>query len=143
MIETIELFAVDAQGGRTPVRLAISDTRPYVLRVTRNGAVTHAEHTGDNLFVCLLDARRELEKHGLLLCCQGARPDVSTSGMESQMTDGRFVYELLSEPSRSVSTERIDIFAPAEPSQVVTVAAQRAAVMDFFGLTDRSGEQKH
>ncbi|MFD5883213.1 hypothetical protein [Streptomyces yangpuensis] len=87
--------------------------------------------TESNLFKCLLSARTDLEKEDLLLCCQGARPDVFPSGMQQQMDNGRFAAVL----SRSAEEKEIvDIFAAAEPSQVTSVEGQRVAVYQFFNL---------
>lgn len=84
-----------------------------------------------NLFKCLMSLRTYLEKQELLLCCQGARPDVFPSGMQQQMEGGRFTTIL----SRlSDGKEVVDIFAAAEPSQVASVEGQRIAVYRFFNL---------
>ncbi|MFX4294924.1 hypothetical protein [Streptomyces bohaiensis] len=93
---------------------------------------------GSNLFKCLLSARIDLEKEGLLLCCQGARADVFPSGMQQQVDNGRFAAVL----SRSAKErEIVDIFAAAKPSQVTSVEGQRVAVYRFFNLPISDAER--
>ncbi|MGW2185584.1 hypothetical protein [Streptomyces sp. NPDC001719] len=112
-----------------------SDAPPYELKVFR-GDGSEASYPGDNLFACLLNLRRELEGQGLLLCCQGARRDVTNSGMQAQMTGGRFIYTF-DAGSRKVNEETVDILAPARLDEVVTVEEQRVAIFDFLGIAAR------
>ncbi|WP_367136262.1 MULTISPECIES: hypothetical protein [Streptomyces] len=121
----VEVVAVEA--GAAP---------PYRLTTVR-GTGGPVVYSGHSLFACLLEFRKDLERDELLLCCQGARPDVINSGMQSQMTGGRFVYTADLE-ARRVNDEMVDILAPARPGDVVTVAEQRAATFAFFGIRDRS-----
>ncbi|MEU1813581.1 hypothetical protein [Streptomyces roseifaciens] len=115
-----------------------SEAHPYRLTVfrgedDREGVV----YSGDNLFACLLEFRRDLGQDELLLCCQGARRDVTNSGMQAQMTGGRYIYTFNRE-SRTVNEETVDILAPASPEDVVSVEEQRAAIFEFYGIRDRS-----
>ncbi|GGX68664.1 hypothetical protein [Streptomyces hiroshimensis] len=115
-----------------------SDARPCRLTVFRGGDGGHGVvYSGDNLFACLLALRRDLERDGLLLCCQGARRDVTSSGMQAQMAGGRYVYKF-DRASRTVNEETVDILAPAGPEDVVSVEEQRAAIFDFYGIRDQS-----
>jgi len=67
----------------------------------------------------------------LLVCVQGARPDVHPSGMSSQMSGGRFAYRL--HPGRrSTRDDLVDIFDPADCADVATVSGQREAVDRFY-----------
>ncbi|MBT2383504.1 hypothetical protein [Streptomyces sp. ISL-11] len=120
------------------IEVKASSEPPYELAVRRDGG-DEVVYPGDNLFACLINLRRDLERDGILLCCQGARRDVINSGLQAQMTGGRFVYTS-NALSRTVNEETVDILAPARPDEVVTVAEQRAAIFDFFGISDRSGE---
>ncbi|MEX2981617.1 hypothetical protein [Streptomyces sp. C36] len=139
MTEWTMLEAVREDGSIESVRVCSSDTPPYGLRVAREGRPEEVYSEGD-LFACLLAARRDLEHGGLLLCCQGARSDVTSSGMQSQMTGGRFVYTF-DTAARTVSEETVDILAPARPDEIVTVAEQRAAVFAFYGIEDHGRER--
>ncbi|MFI9212343.1 hypothetical protein ACIGW7_30005 [Streptomyces sp. NPDC053253] len=129
-MEAVELLAVGRGSSVVPVSFEILDRGGAGLRMRFLGRDWQS-FSGSNLFKCLLDARTDLEAEGLLLCCQGARPDVFPSGMQQQMDNGRFAAVL----SRSAEEEEIvDIFAAAEPSQVDSVEGQRVAVYQFFNL---------
>lgn len=92
---------------------------------------------GSNIFVALFDARLHLESQCLLLCCQGARPDVFPSGLLQQTTNGRFAYEL--HPGRAIDVTRVvDVFTHAAPAEVDTVERQKRFVFNFFKLPNRS-----
>ncbi|MFJ8693109.1 hypothetical protein [Streptomyces roseolilacinus] len=137
-MESLELLAVGRGSSIVPVSFEILDSEGVSLRMKFSGRDWQS-FTESNLFKCLLSARTDLEKEDLLLCCQGARPDVFPSGMQQQMDNGRFAAVL----SRSAEEKEIvDIFAAAEPSQVTSVEAQRVAVYQFFNLpiSDAGGD---
>ncbi|WP_158791014.1 hypothetical protein [Streptomyces sp. NRRL WC-3549] len=86
-----------------------------------------------DLLECLKSARRDLEVMGLLLCCQGARPNVFPSGMTRQMAEGRLAYSL--EAGKELSdNDLVDIFAPADCSEVATLEDQVAAMRELFRM---------
>ncbi|WP_405934809.1 hypothetical protein OG495_23780 [Streptomyces longwoodensis] len=137
-MESVELIAVGPRSSTVPVSFEITDGEEAGLRMKFSGRDWQS-FTASNLFKCLLSARAELEAEQLLLCCQGARPDVFPSGMQQQMENGRYAAVL----SGSVGEEEVvDIFASAEPSQVTSVEAQRVAVYHFFNLplSDTGGD---
>jgi hypothetical protein len=93
---------------------------------------------GPDQFECLLRARVELEPQGFRFLVNGARRNVWPSGMARDMGGGRQAYVLfIGQPGRP---ELVDIFEPADESQIALVQEQR----DFFQtwLDDRrkSGE---
>ncbi|MFF8996611.1 hypothetical protein ACF1GW_03195 [Streptomyces achromogenes] len=129
-MDSVELLAVGPESSAVPVSFEIDDREGAALRMKAPGGDWRS-FSGSNLFTCLLIARTDLEKEGLLLCCQGARPDVFPSGMQQQMDNGRFATVL----SRLAGEgEAVDIFDAADPSQVTSVEGQRVAVYRFFGL---------
>ncbi|MFF8592283.1 hypothetical protein ACF061_12680 [Streptomyces sp. NPDC015220] len=129
-MESVELLAAGPGSSVVPVSFEILDEDGAGLRMKFSGRDWRS-FSESNLFKCLLSARTDLEKEGLLLCCQGARPDVFPSGMQQQMDNGRFAAVL----SRSAEKrETVDIFGAAEPSQVTSVEGQRVAVYQFFNL---------
>jgi hypothetical protein len=135
MGEVFDLLAVRAD--ETSVRIVIELVESSVgLRMASHGG-SEIRFEGDDLFECLINARLELESRGLLLCCQGCRPDVFPSGMLRQMNGGRFAYQLHRNAPLS-EADIVDIFAQAEPNAVASVSGQRAAVMEFFGFDKRS-----
>lgn len=129
-MESVHLLAVGPGSSVVPVSFEIVDRDGLCLRMRLSGGEWRS-FSGSNLFKCLLGARADLEKEGLLLCCQGARPDVFPSGMQQQMENGRFGTVLT--PS-SEKREVVDIFGAAEPSQVASVEVQRVAVYRFYDL---------
>ena len=130
MDEAISLSAGSADGRMWPVGLVIREGLPTVIRVQAADS-DWREFEAATWFSCLLEVRLALEREGLLLCCQGSRPDVHPSGMQLQMELGRCAYRLNSDSPAS-EEDVVDIFAPAELSEVVSVAEQRAAVLKFF-----------
>jgi hypothetical protein len=131
--ETIILAASKAGASSVEVILKVVDAEPFSIEMTAPGYERAMFH-GSNLFMCLIEVRTLLERDGLLLCCQGSRPNVFPSGMQQQMNGGRFAYQL--QPGRkSTNDDVVDVFAPAELAEVGTVLQQRNLVMDFFGLS--------
>ncbi|WP_367125675.1 hypothetical protein [Streptomyces phytohabitans] len=127
----MNLLAVSQSGFRKEY-VTLSVTGGAELTLSRPGVPSEV-HAGVSLFGCLLGVRETLEAEGLLLCCQGARPDVTTSGMQSQMPDSRHAYTFDLE-SRTVNTEMVDILAPAPFSSVATISEQRAAIFALFNV---------
>ncbi|MEU8545569.1 hypothetical protein AB0C81_00940 [Streptomyces roseoverticillatus] len=116
------------------VLVAPDDSYPYSLTVCRASG-EEVVYSGESLLACLVSFRKVLEQEGLLLCCQGARSDVTSSGMQSQMTGSRWVY-VFDREERKLSGEVVDILAPAGPEEAVTVAEQRAELFRFLGIPD-------
>ena len=85
-----------------------------------------ARGEGPDLFEALVVARRELEAHGVLVGCNGARRDVFPSAMLRQAAGGRRAY-VLSVPRTAARPPTVDIFAPApDTSALASVDEQRA-----------------
>lgn len=83
-MEPIELRAISPGKSFTPVSIQVLDVDGGGLRMRFTGG--EWQHFSEpNLFKCLMSLRTYLEKQELLLCCQGARPDVFPSGMQQQM----------------------------------------------------------
>lgn len=128
--DVVQAVAVGRDGTKVALEIDVSRTPPSVIRVRRGqGAV--AEYTGSDLFNCLHGLRQVLEAEGLLLCCQGARPDVFPSGMDRQMGEARHAHVLGLEARQE---ESVDIFAPADVGLVGTIEEQRVFVMRAFGF---------
>jgi hypothetical protein len=105
--------------------LVYSTAPPWRLEVTLdNGTVLHASE--NDLFECLVAVRRQLEREGILLCCEGARCDVFPSGMARQMAGGRKAYRHFANAGRR--PELVDIFTPTDCSEVCTVDRQLESV---------------
>lgn len=106
-------------------RLEISTNPPWSVRLAWGDKEYSAEEA--DLFECLTTIRRSLDALGIKVCCAGARSDVYPSGMSSQMSGGRKAY-IHRAGARPTMEDLVDIFDPAEPEIVVTVAEQRLAV---------------
>jgi hypothetical protein len=90
------------------------------------------EAIGGDVFDALMRLRLKAEPDGVQLCCNGARRNAWSSGMQRDMGEGYGVYLL---PAKR-STERppaVKTLDPAPPSEVVTVALQRAAYEAWLG----------
>ncbi|WP_157862339.1 hypothetical protein [Wenjunlia vitaminophila] len=131
MTEVITLDAVDGSGVRLPVKLEVPTGPPCVIYLVRDG-YERREVRAEDLFEAMIGVRKILEEEGLLLCAQGAMPDVFPSGMARQMGDGRFAYRLRHGESGNSGDEMVDIFAPAAMGEVVTISEQRDAVLRFY-----------
>lgn len=112
------------------VSVDVQSEHPAVI-VVRLGDEKSRQYPGADLFDCLLSLREDLESRGLLLCCQGARRNVSPSGMTRQMSNGRLAYVLL--PGRQASDDDlVEVFAPAACDDVVAVVEQKEEVKKIF-----------
>lgn len=81
---------------------------------------------GSDLFEALVSVRRALEKYGVMLVCNGSRPDVYPSPMLRQASNGRFAY-VLTIPRSTARPPVVDIFAAApEFAPLASVDEQRA-----------------
>ena len=129
--EVLRLDVVDHEGRITASTLTLYDAVPARLVLTSRGLFLDVE--GGDLLDCLIDLRRRLEAEGLNLCCQGARSDVWPSGQLRQFTNGRLGYVLAPGPPGDVF-EEVDVFAPAQPCEIVLIGQQREAVLRFHGL---------
>lgn len=104
------------------VEATIVTEPPYRLRLAfPDGRIVESE--GEDLFHALELVRLELEADGLLVCCQGARPDVYPSGMARQMSGGLRAYRHLPD-RRPTRDDIVNVFDPADCHEVVTVDAQ-------------------
>jgi hypothetical protein len=72
--------------------------RRYTLTCQAPGGRRWTAEAGD-VFNCLLDLRRQVEPEGIQLCCQGARRDAWSSGMQRDMGKGLNVYLLEGVPA--------------------------------------------
>ncbi|MDJ1137625.1 hypothetical protein [Streptomyces iconiensis] len=113
------------------IRISTRTGPPWQLLATLPSG-EHEAHSGDDLHSCLLSLRRSLETKDILLCCQGARPDVFVSGIKRQMEGG--CYGFTFDPESREVGEEVDILAPALASEVGTVEEQRRNIYKLAGL---------
>lgn len=99
--------------------------RPWwdaAVSVTIDGQEPVVEESAADLFEAFLEIRRELESRGVFLCCVGAELDVWPSGMTRQRGQGNLAYRKSELEELPVL---VDIFAPTDCSEVVSVEVQR------------------
>ncbi|MGI5426000.1 hypothetical protein [Streptomyces sp. CA-179760] len=132
IVEELDRTATRANGEVVNVLLRVS-TAPSALRMRLPDEEFERVYEEVDLLECLKSARRDLEDMGLLLCCQGARLNVFPSGMTRQMTEGRLAYSLKAGKIPS-DDDLVDIFAPADCSEVATLEDQRAAIRELFRM---------
>jgi hypothetical protein len=131
--ESVTLSTLGIAGEQAQVSLEISDNQPVGIKMSDDELGT-VEFNGVDLFDCLINVRKLLELNGRLLCCQGASSSVIPSGMTRQMTNGRLAYRLRSDGAALSDDDLVDIFAPAECSEVVDVAEQRRTVISSYAV---------
>lgn len=117
-------------GGTQTVDVTLATEPPWRVRLDfPDGRVEQAE--GPDLVEALQAVRRGLQGAGMLLCCQGCRPDVFPSGMSRQMGGGRRAYR--HRPGQPATMDDlVDIFDSADCADVVTVEQHRAAMERMY-----------
>jgi hypothetical protein len=111
-------------GSLKVLRLVVSEAEPWVIEYQDFDGTRHRLE-GLDLFGGLQQLCADFEALGCQVVCAGARPDVRPSGMSRSMSGGRKAYVLqLGHQARR--EDLVDIFSPAEPNQVGTVAQQKA-----------------
>jgi hypothetical protein len=131
-MDEMNLTATRSDGRQVDVQLQLS-TPPSIVRAVLIDEDFERTYQEIDLLECLKAFRRDLEGMGMLLCCQGARVNVLSSGMVRQMTDGRLAYSLQAGKEAS-DDDLVDIFAPADCSDVVTLEEQLAALRKLFRM---------
>ncbi len=139
MTDIINLQAVSPDGSLQSVELRLHEAEEVLIEVILAGSRI-GEYVGGNVSASLRKARRGMEGRGLIICCQGARPDVHSSGMLQQFSNGREAY-VLRDGVDMTHAEVVDVLAPADPADVNTVEAQEANIFRFFGLVRPSNDQ--
>jgi hypothetical protein len=82
------------------------------------------EFDGYDLFECLIDLRRELEKKNWRILCNGSRIDVHRSSMSSQMAGGTVLYVMKQLGEQAKFEDNVYIFDECAPELIATVAEQ-------------------
>ena len=109
-------------GGSAALELRVGSEFSILARLP-DGA--NAQGAGEDLFEALCELRTILESSGQRLLCAGARRDVHPSSMQRQAAQGRRAYALGGVP-KGEKPPVVDIFDPAEATDVVSVEVQRA-----------------
>jgi len=89
---------------------------------------------GSDCFDALIEARRQLELQGILVCVEGARKDVWPSGMARAMGAGRKAYRMAL-GKQALKSDLVDIFAEAKtPASIAEQDAYRRAWFESLGV---------
>ena len=78
---------------------------------------------GTDFFGLLMSLRELVEPSGILICCNGARINAWSSGMQRDMGVGHMVY-LLEEGERSSRPQMLPTWGPVNSADVVTLSEQ-------------------
>jgi hypothetical protein len=89
------------------------------------------EALGGDVFDALMRLRLDAERDGIQICCNGARRNAWSSGMQRDMGEGYAVYLLPAE--KGGRPPEVGTLDPAPPDDVVSVAEQRAFFEDWSG----------
>jgi hypothetical protein len=119
---------------QVPVSYSASESELWTLSLTRSelreitlvlddGRGRRFEATGGDAFDALMKLRLDLEGYGVQICCNGARRNAWSSGMQRDMGEGLAVYLL--QADRSVRPPQVRTLDSAPVGDVVSVAEQR------------------
>lgn len=121
MTESKVLVTQEADGSAGSIRIEI--TTGETCRIDFDSK----SFESSDLFAALTSLRSSLESDQRRIACNGSRPDVYPSGMALEMSRGRKAY-ILRIGVRPNREELVDIFEPADPSQLGSVDDQQAFV---------------
>lgn len=124
----IPVIRADQSGGRITIHATVTSSHVCQLKCV-DGSISYFADDSEDFFSALLILRRQFERNGVQLLCQGARRNVWPSAMARQMGQGRKAYACeLRKPASSL----VGIFDPAHASECVSVAEQRAFHEQWF-----------
>lgn len=126
--------AIAMRRGDLTVRASLTWRREgwrYAVSLSSDAFET-AEEVADDAFEALCRVRDHLEPRGWRIGVVGAQADVWPSGMARDQGGGLRAYRM--------GEDLVDVFAPADPDTVTTVAAQRAETDRRFELIRRAAE---
>jgi hypothetical protein len=126
MAERHDIPVVVKGGSTTMWTLTVTKPSPHtiVLALAGDAGRRWDARSGD-VFDALMNLRRKLEPVGVQLCCNGARRNAWSSGMQRDMGGGYATY-LLELGEHRTRPKHVRTLDPAPPSEVVTVAEQLA-----------------
>jgi len=123
MSESKDVNVQLADGALTKALIVIGELTPCRLDFECS-ELGRREFHADDLHGAFVDLRYWLDDLGVKLLCNGARFDVTPSGMSRGMGGGRKAYIIrLGQPS--LSSDLVDIFKYAESEKIGTVQDQK------------------
>lgn len=124
MIEDQTLHVRTAVGAPEIWRVEYSVGEPWRLSLV-DPDESRLDATGNDLYDCLKQIRRQTDPVGILLCCNGARKNVRPSGFLSSSLGAISVYKI-HRWRASMPWDLVDLFAYAPPRQIATLEEQAA-----------------
>jgi hypothetical protein len=97
--------------------------QPRITLSLSDGSAQMWEATGGDIFGALMTLRLEAERDGVQICCNGARRNAWSSGMQRDMGEGVTTY-LLRLGEHQERPESVRTLDPAPAADVTTVAEQ-------------------
>jgi hypothetical protein len=104
--------------------LKYSESPPWFIEISL-GELPTKRYEGTDLFECLCNLRKQLDKLGIKILCNGSRIDTHPSRMSRDMGGARKVYQLTMGQQGRLE-DLVDIFAEAPAEKVGTVEEQKA-----------------
>lgn len=129
-----QVFEVPVSDGNALHTWTLALTKPGPNRIAltlSDGSGRRWEALGSDVFDALMRLRLDAERDRLQICCNGARKNAWSSGMQRDMGDGSAVYLLQGE--KGVRPPEVNTLDPAPPGEVVSVAEQRAFFFEWAG----------
>jgi len=125
MGDVLEVPVVDGRTSVTWSLVLTKSERPSVTLALSDGSGRTWEATGGDVFDALMKLRLKAEPDGVQVCCNGARRNAWSSGMQRDMGEGFSTY-LLRLGEHHERPESVPTFAPAPAAEVTSVAEQVA-----------------
>lgn len=128
------LHVLVIEEGKTPTwALVLTRPGPHRIGLTlHDGSGRTWEATGGDAFDALMKLRLEVEPNGVQLCCNGARRNAWSSGMQRDMDEGSTTY-LLRLGEHGARPRSVRTLDPAPGNDVTTVAEQVAFHEEWLG----------
>ena len=119
-----------------PLQVTEGNYPELTLTLTGDGRTWKATDT--SVFAALMGLREQLDAEQIRVCCNGAKRNAWSSGMQQDMARGRAVYLL--EENQSGRPTVVRTLDPAPCDHVVTVQEQRTWYAHW--LAQRTGSQQ-
>ena len=110
--------------------LQVTEATYPELALTLTGPDRTWTASSTSVFAALLDLREQLDMEQIRVCCNGARRNAWSSGMQQDMGRGHHVYLL--ETNRTGRPTEVRTLDPAPCDQVVTVQEQKEWYADWL-----------
>ena len=130
--EVFEVTVIDGEKEAAAWQLLLTKPDPHrVALALGDDSGRTWEAVGGDVFDALMRLRLQAEPDGIRICCNGARLNAWSSGMQRDIGEGYGVYLL--QPEKGIRPPEVRTLDPAPPSEIVSVAEQRAFFESWSG----------